>query len=449
MAKTNIHNLVPYLVEKGGMGTKDAEHFVQSMFDIIQEALHRDGHVKVKGFGTFKIVAVEPRESVNIHTGERVLIEGHNKISFVPDSVMKEQVNKPFSLFETVILNEGVEFNDTLSEVVEKMDDESLSDLEVESMLEQFQEEQEESPEPIIDLVMEEESEPLPAEEEKPESRPIITFETEPESEAFTKSEPEPESQSVEDQKPQPVEDQKPQPSEDQKPLPVEERHPVSESESEAKQEPMVHLVDDVKEERGHSFEDDEENSRNWWFWAISAAMALLIGAGFYWFNQRNRQDVPADESASVVVADTLEKEEPDTLEVVLDSINKPDPAVDEPTIAEPVAPEAQKETPEPAKEEVPEEKYSEEQVLQMIKDAAMYERIDSRLIGKSFYIAGFQREVYAAEGENLLKIAARTVGAANVCYLSVYNSMNDTIPLKKGQKIYIPKLVSKSKVSK
>ena len=84
-----------------------------------------------------------------------------------------------------------------------------------------------------------------------------------------------------------------------------------------------------------------------------------------------------------------------------------------------------------------------------MIKDAAMYERVDSRLIGKSFYIAGFQREVYAAEGENLLKIAARTVGAANVCYLSVYNSMNDTIPLKKGQKIYIPKLVSKSKVSK
>ena len=268
MAKTNIHNLVPYLVEKGGMGAKDAEQFVQSMFDIIQEALHRDGHVKVKGFGTFKIVAVEPRESVNIHTGERVLIEGHNKISFVPDSVMKEQVNKPFSLFETVILNEGVEFNDTLSEVVEKMDDESLSDLEVESMLEQFQEEQEESPEPIIDLVMEEESEPLPAEEEKPESRPIITFETEPESEAFTKSEPEPESQSVEDQKPKPVEDQKPQPSEDQKPLPVEESHPVSESESEAKQEPMVHLVDDVKEERGHSFEDDEENSRKWWFWS-------------------------------------------------------------------------------------------------------------------------------------------------------------------------------------
>ena len=158
MAKIYIQDLAPYLAEKGGMSTKDAELFVQSMFDIIQETLHREGHVKVKGLGTFKIIAVEPRESVNIHTGERVLIEGHNKITFVPDGVMKEQVNKPFSLFETVILNEGVEFNDTISEVVEKMEEEEpLGDLEAESILEQLQEEAEESSKPIIDLVMEDE----------------------------------------------------------------------------------------------------------------------------------------------------------------------------------------------------------------------------------------------------------------------------------------------------
>ena len=465
MAKVFIQNLAPYLVEKGGMDANEAELFVQSMFDIIQEALHRDGHVKVKGLGTFKIIAVEPRESVNIHTGERVLIEGHNKITFVPDSLMKEQVNKPFSLFDTVILNEGVEFNDTISEVVEKMEEEELGgDLEAEFVMEQLQDELEEPSEPIIDLVMEEElesninsnpvpeanstsvSESEPIIEQEPKPQTVISFEPEPE----LKSEP----MSVPDAKvePKPLEEPAPEsvlePESVKEPEPVIEPEAVTESEPEAEQEPMVHLVEETQEEHRYLYDEDESN-RKWWLWAAIAAVVLMIGVGIYWFYQRNRQEVPTEKTAPVVVADTLENEKPDTLDVVLDSITKPVTQVEEKMPETLVKTEVQEQSSKPAKEETYEEEYTEDQIRQMIKDAAMYERVDSRLIGKSYYIAGFQREVYAAENDNLLKIASRTVGAANVCYLSVYNSINDTVPLKKGQKIYIPKLVSKSKVSK
>ena len=463
MAKIYIHDLAPYLAEKGGMSTKDAELFVQSMFDIIQETLHREGHVKVKGLGTFKIIAVEPRESVNIHTGERVLIEGHNKITFVPDSVMKEQVNKPFSLFETVILNEGVEFNDTISEVVEKMEEEEpLGELEAESILEQLQEEAEESSKPMIDLVMDDEPQIEPEPEPELESQSEIQPELEPVAEPEPKPqvkisfesepEPEPEPEPVVEPEPEPVQEpeSESQPIVEPDPEPVPESQPVIEPEPESESEPMVHLVDESQEEHSYSFEDEEESNRKWWLWAAIAAVVVLIGAGIYWFTQRNNDEMPTEEATPVVVADTLEKEMPDTIDVVLDSIAKPAPAVEETMPAEPVKTEVrQEEAPKPAKEEAPEEVYSDEEIRQMVKDAAMYERVDSRLVGKGYYIAGFQREVYAAEGDNLQKIAARTVGAGNVCYLSVYNSMNDTIPLKKGQKIYIPKLVLKSKVSK
>ena len=117
MGKLTIHDIAKVLSERKGLSKNDASNFVNEMFDIIQQALERDMVVKVKGFGTFKIIDVDPRESVNVNTGERVLIEGHNKITFTPDQLLKEIVNKPFSQFETVVLNEGVDFaEDTTSE---------------------------------------------------------------------------------------------------------------------------------------------------------------------------------------------------------------------------------------------------------------------------------------------------------------------------------------------
>lgn len=110
MSKLNIYDLCSVLTSKNGLDDKESHRFIKAIFDVIQEGLDEDKIVKVKGLGTFKIIEVDDRESINVNTGERVLIEGHSKLTFTPDSVMKEIVNKPFSQFETVILNEGVDF---------------------------------------------------------------------------------------------------------------------------------------------------------------------------------------------------------------------------------------------------------------------------------------------------------------------------------------------------
>ena len=112
MGKLTIQEIAAVLQQKNSFDKQEANTFVTTMFQIIQERLETDGIVKVKGFGTFKLVDVEARESVSVRTGERVVINGHAKVTFTPDATMKELVNRPFSQFETVVLNDGVEFPD-------------------------------------------------------------------------------------------------------------------------------------------------------------------------------------------------------------------------------------------------------------------------------------------------------------------------------------------------
>ena len=115
--KITIQDIIELLAEKHSMTKKDAEIFVKGMFELIEEALATEKYVKVKGLGTFKLTEVESRESVNVNTGERFEIQGHTKISFTPDSSMKDLINKPFAHFETVILNENTRLEDTETEI--------------------------------------------------------------------------------------------------------------------------------------------------------------------------------------------------------------------------------------------------------------------------------------------------------------------------------------------
>ena len=112
MGKISTQELAVVLVERWHIGKKEASQFVNELFFLIQKSLNEDKIVKVKGLGTFKIIEVDDRESVNVNTGDRVLIEGHGKITFTPDPLMKELVNKPFSQFETVVLKDGIDFNE-------------------------------------------------------------------------------------------------------------------------------------------------------------------------------------------------------------------------------------------------------------------------------------------------------------------------------------------------
>ena len=117
---TNIKDLARFLVEKHGIKLADAELFISLMTEIINEGVHRERQVKIKGLGTFKLMSVSSRESIDVNTGERIVIEGRDKLSFAPDNAMKELVNQPFSQFETVVVNDGVELEDEYKEQVEE-----------------------------------------------------------------------------------------------------------------------------------------------------------------------------------------------------------------------------------------------------------------------------------------------------------------------------------------
>ena len=123
--KLNIQDLIDLLAEKHGMSKKNADSFVKEFFQLIEEALEKDKYVKVKGLGAFKLIDVESRESVNVNTGERFEIQGHTKVSFTPEPALKDLINKPFSHFETVVLNDNTVLEDTPVEDSDNEDEEN------------------------------------------------------------------------------------------------------------------------------------------------------------------------------------------------------------------------------------------------------------------------------------------------------------------------------------
>ena len=121
--KLNIQNLTDELAENYNINRKDAEVFIKEFFSVIEEGLEKDKYVKIKGFGTFKLIEVDSRESVNVNTGERFEIQGHSKVTFTPDSNIKEAVNKPFSPFQTVVLAEGVNVDAPEENLIDALSD--------------------------------------------------------------------------------------------------------------------------------------------------------------------------------------------------------------------------------------------------------------------------------------------------------------------------------------
>lgn len=148
MSKNSLNGLADKLAEKSGLSQIEAELFIRKMFDVCHQGLVADKIVKMRWLGTFKVTSVKERESVDVNTGERIVIEGRDKISFTPDNILKEIVNRPFAQFETVIVNDGVDF-----ESIDKKYEDSLEDEEQEESLEK--------PKPIIEVVEPTET-PLP-----------------------------------------------------------------------------------------------------------------------------------------------------------------------------------------------------------------------------------------------------------------------------------------------
>ncbi|WP_321517187.1 HU family DNA-binding protein [uncultured Bacteroides sp.] len=151
--RINIQNLIDLLAAKKGISKKDAETFLKEMFAIIEQALQTDKYVKIKGLGTFKLIDVDSRESVNVNTGERIEIQGHTKISFTPEAGIRDLINKPFAHFETVILNEGVVFDDVSSaDLNSDNEDESENYVEENTISEKTKSVIEEAISPVIQI---------------------------------------------------------------------------------------------------------------------------------------------------------------------------------------------------------------------------------------------------------------------------------------------------------
>ncbi len=401
MNKLTLNNIAKVLVEKNGLEPKEAMMFTTAMFDLIHDRLNEEGIVKVKGLGTFKMIRVEARESINVRTGERVLIDSHAKITFTPDAVMKELVNKPFSQFETVVLNDDVEFTDMKSE---ETTDETNNSEQSESLVDVVSEggTPEPAPEPA----------PEPVAEVAPEPAPVVA----PEPVAEVAPEPTPVVA------PEPVAEVAPEPT------PVVAPEPTREV-----PEPTVPSADEESEENTSAvqtcYEEDEEEShwhRNigWAFLVLVLMAASAVGGYLYGVGQIPSQTAMADTVSAVkvnpVVTDTL----------VNDSLKADSVAVKTEAKHEDKA----------ASEEQPQEKTS-----QNLHDK--YAEMDARVRTGAYKITGLDREVKVRAGDNLKRIARRELGSDDmVCYIEVFNKMNASAELKEGQTIKIPALKLKKK---
>lgn len=168
---TNIKDLARFLVEKHGIKLADAELFISLMTEIINEGVHRERQVKIKGLGTFKLTSVSSRESIDVNTGERIVIEGRDKLSFAPDNAMKELVNQPFSQFETIVVNDGVELEDEYKDQVEETAPaEEKKEIVEEKAVEEIELSREEPVEPIA-VVAEMSAETMSVKEEMQEDK--------------------------------------------------------------------------------------------------------------------------------------------------------------------------------------------------------------------------------------------------------------------------------------
>lgn len=437
MAKVQIQELAPSLMEKGAVSRTDSEKIVTEMFNIIGEGLLRDGIVKIKGFGTFKIVDVEPRESVNVNTGVRQLIQGHNKISFTPDSTMKELVNKPFSLFETVILNEGVSFDD------EAMMQDSVADALNEEMEEESAVVEEspvalvssQNPEPVESEPVELKSEPVALESEPEEPEPVEEKELEIEPAQAEEAEMEP----AQEEEAEPVIELDLVPESEIEPEPVAlSSDSVPEEMPEAKENPEEESVEPLEEESVAEsdsdildvVDEDEESEGRWrWLkWACGVILLLLLMGGIYYYKTTMSAD--ANQSTAVATQDTKPVQQVSPADS-LDANSS-----DSTTVAN--------------RQESQEEKNARAEHDRIVKDAETYQQIDKRLKSGAYYIVGLDFETKAKKGENVRKIANRVFGKGMECYICAYNNLSsDTKPLEAGQKILVPKLVLKSKVRK
>ena len=409
MGKITIQEIAKILVEKNHIESQAASQFVNEMFAIILDRLSQGEAVKVKGLGTFKIIDVEARESVSVRTGERVVIDGHSKVTFTPDTTMKELVNKPFSHFETVMLNEGVEFEDMKEP--EPPTPEQQEPVAEEPVVEESVAEEPVVEEPVVEQPVAEEpvvEQPEPAEEPAVVQPPIMS--------AFHKQ--------------------------------THEEPKEEEMENKKKKSIWPSILKCL---------------------LVLALMAASAYIGYYYGSNKPLPDVVSD---TIVVRDTVDlqavkKNSESKINSAKQEAEEKAKQEAEEKAKQEAAAKAQQEAEEKAKQEAAAKakQEAEEKAKQQAAEAAKakakaeekkaaqsaaiadkYAAKDARVRLGAYRIVGLDHEVKVQAGQTFYSICKANLGPDMECYVEVYNDLPSRPTLKEGQIIKIPKLELKKK---
>ena len=477
MSKFSLNTLGKLLADKSGLSQVEAELFIRKMFDVCNQGLDADKQVKIKWLGTFKIQATKDRESINVNTGERFTIEGRDKLTFMPDNILKEIVNKPFAQFETVVVNDGVDFD----EIDEKFGEEQPESAPTQ-VIDFLDEEETATPNPEVVVIGSEKEKEKEDEDELAKQIAIEQAKLERlkqaqlEQERIQKEKLEKEKQEQERLEQERLEQERlEQERLEQERLEQErlEQERLEQEKLELAQqqqaqkavvEPAVPASDESEEE-----EEEEESSNShhiviprYLVVAVCLIVVALIGGmGWFAFNygqmtaQRDHlamqlnqyHQAPAKKVPAKPAAAPLSQEQKLRQKAMEDSIRMAKTAeavkLAENSDEESANAEKAKQTEAKAKAEAKEKAKDKAEEKAASKIASSQYDKDARVRTGAYRIIGVAQTVTVGAGQTLEQISTRYLGSGMECYVE---ALNGTSTVKAGQKIKIPKLELKKK---
>lgn len=484
MSKFSLNTLGKLLADKSGLSQVEAELFIRKMFDVCNQGLDADKQVKIKWLGTFKVQATKDRESINVNTGERFTIEGRDKLTFTPDNILKEIVNKPFAQFETVVVNDGVDFD----EIDEKFGEEQTEDA-PEQVIDFLDEEKTATPNPEVVVIGSEKEKEKEAEAEDELAKQIAIEQAklerlkqaQLEQERIQKEKLEKEKQEQEKLEQERLEQEKLEQERleqgrlEQERLKQErlEQERLEQEKLELAQqqqalkavvEPAVPASDESEEKEE---EEESSNSRHiviprYLVVAVCLIVVALIGGmGWFAFNygqmtaQRDHlamqlnqyHQAPAKKVPAKPAAAPLSQEQKLRQKAMEDSIRMAKTAeavkLAEKSDKESASAEKAKQTEAKAKAEAKEKAKDKDEEKATSKIASSQYDKDARVRTGAYRIIGVAQTVTVGAGQTLEQISTRYLGSGMECYVEALNGKNT---VKAGQKIKIPKLELKKK---
>ena len=454
MSKFSLNTLGKLLADKSGLSQVEAELFIRKMFDVCNQGLDADKQVKIKWLGTFKVQATKDRESINVNTGERFTIEGRDKLTFTPDNILKEIVNKPFAQFETVVVNDGVDFD----EIDEKFGEEQTEDA-PEQVIDFLDEEKTATPNPeVVVIESEKEKEDELAKQIAIEQAKLERLkQAQLEQERIQKEKQEQERLEQERLEQERLEQERLE----QERLEQEKLELAQQQQAlKAVVEPAVPASDESEEE-----EEEEESSNShhiviprYLVVAVCLIVVALIGGmGWFAFNygqmtaQRDHlamqlnqyHQAPAKKVPAKPAAAPLSQEQKLRQKAMEDSIRmaKTAEAVKLAEKSDEESANAEKAKQAEAKAKAEAKDKAEEKAASKIA-SSQYDK-DARVRTGAYRIIGVAQTVTVGAGQTLEQISTRYLGSGMECYVE---ALNGTSTVKAGQKIKIPKLELKKK---